>query len=128
VPESHRPGCPPWCAGECGSGSPEDRYHQDEGHGGALVPGTDPMVPETGFLFAYAAVKGGSGPCVTLNVKPRDGAWAFASLMPARDAEAVAVLAELLANCSPEAHLMVAEAIRTAVATGKRPGPEADHG
>jgi hypothetical protein len=129
VTEIPRPGCPPWCAGTCGSGTPEYRYHQDEGHGGALRPGADPMVPETGYLFAYAAARGDSGPRVTLNVKPRDGSWAFASLMPPADAEAVAVLAELLAGSGPEAHRMVAAAIRAAIATGKQHDTaEADHG
>lgn len=131
MPEVTRPWCPPWCAGECGDGEPEYKYHQDDGHGGALVPGSDPEYPDLGHVYAYAASKGDSGPCVTLNVRPRGGRWAFASLIPARDAEAVAVLAELLANASPEAHLMVAGSIRAAIATGKHgpekaPDPEAD--
>lgn len=115
------PACPAWCAdlnGLCTRTTPEHRFHMS---GGNLVALPSDGLPsrETAFLIAYAAAADGGTPGVALYVRNADLTSEGTGALPVSAARAIARLAELLADATPEAHRAVAEAVREAIREGK---------
>jgi hypothetical protein len=107
--------CPPWCSEHPCPASLRS-FHISEGTSASLNTGREPSWPPLGSFHSYAVQDSGQPDGVSLYVAPWEGGSTLSGAIPARAAEAVARLAELLAGASPEAHREVAAAIRAELA------------
>ncbi len=114
APRTNRDGhpCPPWCT------SSHERW---DGHSGDTaridVPGKVRDLPDAFLVGRYQFVAEAEKPQVSVSPLRygRDGTDP-AFWMPARDAEGLAVIVELLAAATPGQHRELAAAIRKAAA------------
>lgn len=114
MPASEHPACPPWCADSSTPGHfgthISDGFH-------TRLPASDYAGRDVRFVFAYVIQREKGEPGVVIRPRAADGESTSTSYLTGRAAEAIARLAELLADATPEAHRRVAAVIRQAIST-----------